>query len=237
MTRQLNDRELVREQYAREDNLRARQALWRELEGPDPREALWEMIVGVQPRRVLEVGGGDGWLSARLRNELGCDVTLVDQSERMVELAAARGLNAQVGDVEDLPFADDSFDTAVAAWMLYHVHDLDRGLSELARVLEPGGRLVVNTNSRRHCEEVFDLIAYPRESREWVFNAENGEQSLRRHFDEVTRRDVIAVATVRDRHTLVEYQRSLMTETQPVPEDVALPLRVHSRGVVFVASK
>ncbi len=237
MTRRLNDPTLVREQYAREDNLRARQALWRELDGPDPRDVLWETIVGVEPRRVLEVGGGDGWLSARLRDELGCDVTFVDQSERMVELAAARGLDAQVGDVEELPFPDASFDTAIAAWMLYHVHDIDRGLSELARVLEPGGHLVANTNSRRHCEEVFDLIAYPRAEREWDFNAENGEEVLRRHFRDVTRRDVVAVATVRDRQTLVEYQRSMLRETQPVPDDVRLPLLVHSRGVVFVASK
>jgi ubiquinone/menaquinone biosynthesis C-methylase UbiE len=236
VTRRLNDPALVHEQYATEDNLRARQALWQELEGPDPREVLWETIAALEPRRVLEVGGGDGWLSARLRDELGCDVTLVDQSERMVELAAARGLDAHVGNVEALPFPDDSFDTAVAAWMLYHVHDLDRGLSELARVLEPGGHLVANTNSRRHCEEVFDLIAYPKESREWVFNAENGEQSLLRHFDSVTRRDVVAVATVRERRTLVEYQQSMLTETRPVPDQVELPLLVHSRGAVFVAS-
>jgi len=237
VTRRLNDPTLVREQYAREDNLRARQALWRELDGPDPRDVLWETIVGVEPRRVLEVGGGDGWLSARLRDELGCDVTFVDQSERMVELAAARGLEAQVGDVEELPFPDASFDTAIAAWMLYHVHDIDRGLSELARVLEPGGHLIANTNSRRHCEEVFDLIAYPRSEREWDFNAENGKEVLRRHFGDVTQRDVVAVATVRDRQTLVEYQRSMLRETQPVPDDVRLPLLVHSRGVVFVASR
>jgi SAM-dependent methyltransferase len=236
VTSQLNDPELVREQYASEDNLRARQALWRELDGPDPREVLWETIAGVEPRRVLEVGGGDGWLSARIRDELGCEVTFVDQSERMVDLASARGLDAQVGNVEDLPFPDASFDTVVAAWMLYHVHDVDRGLSEFARVLEPGGRLVANTNSRRHCEELFDLIAYPQESREWVFNAENGEQSLRRHFAEVTRRDVVAVATVRDRRTLVDYQQSMIAETQPVPNTVELPFVVHSRGVVFVAS-
>jgi SAM-dependent methyltransferase len=235
VTGQLNDPELVRDQYATEDNLCARQALWRELNGPDPKEVLWETLVAVKPRRVLEVGGGDGWLSARLRDELGCDVTLVDQSERMVDLAAARGLDARVGDVESLPFPDDSFDTAVAAWMLYHVYDIDRGLGELARVLEPGGHLVANTNSRRHCEEMFDLIAYSRDFREWVFNAENGEESLRRHFVHVTRRDVVAVATVRDRRILVEYQQSMMADTQPVPEEVQLPFLVHSRGVVFDA--
>jgi SAM-dependent methyltransferase len=237
MTRQLNDPELVREQYAREDNLRARQALWSELEGPDPKAVLWEALVGVEPRRVLEVGGGDGWLSARLRDELGCDVTLLDQSERMVELAAGRGLDARVGDVEALPFPERSFDTVVAAWMLYHVHDLDRGLAEIGRVLVPGGHLVANTNSRRHCEEVFDLIAYPQDFRERVFNAQNGEESLRRHFAHVTRRDVVAVATVRHRQTLVDYQRSMMAETQAVPDRVQLPFLVHSRGVVFVASK
>jgi SAM-dependent methyltransferase len=153
-----------------------------------------------------------------------------------VELAAARGLDARIGDVEALPFPGYSFDTVVAAWMLYHVHDIDRGLGELARVLEPGGHLVANTNSRRHCEEVFDLIAYPQDFREWVFNAENGEGSLRRHFLHVTRRDVVAVATVRDRSTLVEYQQSMMAETQPVPDEVQLPFLVHSRGVVFDAS-
>ena len=237
MTRELNDPELVREQYAKEQNLYARAALWRELEGPDPKEVLWETIVGVSPRRVLEVGGGDGWLSARLRDDLGCEVTMLDQSERMVELASARGLDARVGNVEQLPFAAGSFDTVVAAWMLYHVHDIDRGLAELARVTQPSGHLVANTNSRRHGEEMFDLIKYPRGFRDWVFNAENGEEALQRHFAAVTRRDVVATATVRDRETLVNYQQSMIAETQPVPEDVALPFLVHSRGVVFVAAK
>ena len=45
----------------------------------------------------------------------------------MVELARARGVDARVGDVQELPFADGAFDCVVAAWMLYHVPDLDRG--------------------------------------------------------------------------------------------------------------
>jgi SAM-dependent methyltransferase len=237
VSRRLNDPELVREQYSTEQNLYARAALWRELEGPDARQMLFEAIARCSPSRVLEVGGGDGWLSARIRDELDCEVTLVDQSERMVELATARGLDAHVGDVQDLEFADESFDVAVAAWMLYHVPDIDAALGELARVLTPGGHLVANTSSRRHCEEVFDLIQYPQSAREWVFNAENGEESLRRHFSSVERTDIVAVATVRDRETLVNYQRSMLTDTQPVPEHVELPLRVHARGVIFVAAK
>lgn len=237
MTGRIDDPELVREQYANEQNLQARIALWRDVEGTDARKALWQAIAACRPKRVLEVGGGDGWLSARMRDELGCEVTFVDQSERMVELAADRGLDARVGDVQALPLPDESFDMAVAAWMLYHVRDVDRALSELARVLRTGGHLVANTNSSRHCEELFDLIEYPSEARAWTFRAENGEDMLRRHFPTVEREDVVAVATVHDRQTLVNYQRSMLTDTQPVPEQVTLPLRVHSRGVVFVATK
>lgn len=237
MSRRLNDPELVREQYASEQNLRWRAALWAELEGPNPKELLFQAIESVAPSRVLEVGGGDGWLSAHLRDELECDVTHVDQSERMVELATERGIDAHIANIEDLPFADGSFDTVVAAWMLYHVNDIDRGLSEVARVLAPGGHLVANTSSSRHAEEVFDLIQYPEERRRWVFRAENGEEILQRHFSQVQRQDIVAVATVRDRQTLVNYQRSMLADTQPVPEDVQLPLRVHARGVIFVATK
>ena len=66
----------------------------------------------------------------------------------MVELTGRAASSAVVGDVQELPFADGIFDCAVAAWMLYHVPDLDRALRELARVLRPGGRLVAVTNSR-----------------------------------------------------------------------------------------
>ena len=155
----------------------------------------------------------------------------------MVEIASERGVRAQVADVQELPFADASFDTVLACWMLYHVPDLDRGLAEIARVLAPGGKLVANTNSREHCRELFDLIEYPIAHREFTFRSENGEESLRKHFSAVERHDAVATATVRDRQTLVDYRASLMVETQPVPEDVELPFIVHSRGTVFVATK
>ena len=72
---------------------------------------------------------------------------------------------------------------------------------------------------------------------ELIQRKRDGEESLRRHFAHVTRQDVVAVATVRHRQTLVDYQRSMMAETQPVPDRVQLPFLVHSRGVVFVAPK
>jgi ubiquinone/menaquinone biosynthesis C-methylase UbiE len=136
----LDDPETVKAQYAREDNLRARQSLYKEVTGPHPHDVLWQTLVEWSPRRVLEVGGGPGELSERMLKELGAEVSFLDISPRMVELARERGVvDAQVGDVQSLPFEDGTFDTVVAAWMLYHVPDIDRGLAEIARVLRPGG--------------------------------------------------------------------------------------------------
>jgi SAM-dependent methyltransferase len=232
----LNDPATVRAQYAREENLRARQGLYEESTGPDARELLWNEIARLRPSRVLEVGGGPGELAERMQSELGADVAFVDASPRMVELARARGVDAQVADVQSLPFADSSFGTVVAAWMLYHVPDVDRGLAEIARVLEPGGKLVAVTNSEEHLRELRDLIAYPDGLRE-LFSRENGDAHLRRHFDRVERRDADGVVVVRDRAKLVAYRNSLSAETRPVPEDVELPFRVHRRSSIFVATK
>jgi ubiquinone/menaquinone biosynthesis C-methylase UbiE len=49
-----------------------------------------------------------------------------------------------------IPVADDAADIVVAAWMLYHVPDLDAVLREVRRVLRPGGTLVAVTNGAAH---------------------------------------------------------------------------------------
>jgi len=230
----LDDPETVRTQYASEDNLRARQRMYAEVSGPHPHEVLWQTLVEWEPRRALEVGGGPGELAERMQKELGAQVSFIDSSSRMVELARERGVDAQVGDVQDLPFENGMFDTVVAAWMLYHVPDLDRGLAELARVLRPGGALIAVTNSILHLSEFRDLISYPDVLRE-TFNRENGKELLEQHFAQVERLDLELEVTVRDRQALVDYQQSTSVPTQPVPEHVELPFITHSRVTIFVA--
>lgn len=233
----LDDPQAVAQQYATEANLDARRNLWRNVEGRQAPQVLWEALADRRPRRVLEVGGGPGELAERMQRELEADVAFVDISPRMVELARGRGIDAEVGDVQELPFADGMFDTVVAAWMLYHVPDLDRGLVEIARVLEPGGVLVAVTNDPDHIREIRDLLGYDWEGFERQFNSANGEELLLRHFARVERSDTVARAVVRERDTLERYRASLPYETRPVPDDLELPFVVHGRGSVFVATK
>ena len=234
MTR-IDDPGVVREQYADESNLRARQALWEHRTGPDPKEILWRTLEEWGPKRLLEVGGGQGELAERIQTELGADVTFLDTSPRMVELAAARGGDAHVGDVQSLPFEDATFDTVVAAWMLYHVAGIDQAIAEMARVLRPGGALVAVTNSVDHIAELRRLIDVPWNS-DWTFSRENGEELLRRRFAEVARIDADVEVRVHDRDVLVAWGRSVSGETREVPEDIDLPFVTHGRTTIFFAT-
>jgi len=231
------DPALVRNQYAREDNLRARQALYEEVRGENGPDVLWRLLQERGPRSVLEVGGGPGDLAERIVAELGARLAFVDQSERMVELATARGLDALVGDVQELPFRDATFDTVVAAWMLYHVRDIDRALAEIARVLTEGGVLFAATNSIEHLSELGTLIGMDVGALVRQFSRENGDDLLLRHFRHVVRLDAGIEIIVRERAKLVAYQRSLSTTSRPVPEDVQMPFVVHGRSSIFVATR
>jgi SAM-dependent methyltransferase len=236
MTSGASESTFVRSQYETEDRLRARKSVYANAEGDDPRQFALDAIAEAKPKRVLEVGGGEGELAERIAQETGAEVIGIDQSPRMVEIQRSNGIDARVGDVQDLPFGDGEFDVAVAAWMLYHVADLDRGLAELARVLRPGGRLVAVTNSVEHFRELRDAAR----DEIWVgrfnFRSENGEEVLARHFGRVDRREAHGSVTL-DRESIRRFADSLddLSWLIQVPErDEALAVR--RRSTVFVAS-
>jgi SAM-dependent methyltransferase len=231
----LDDPVLVREEYASESRLAARKAAHRFAEGPDPREVAFKAVAAIGPRRILEVGCGEGELAERVSRELGCDVLALDQSERMVELTCARGVRAVVGDVQGLPLADAEFDCAIAAWMLYHVADIDRALRELARVLRPGGRLVAVTNASEHLRELKDLLRVERDAP--TFWGDNGEELLRRHFASVERHDTGGWLCFPDRAIAQAYvDATIIFDGRQLPP-IRGPLRVRRASVVFVAEK
>jgi ubiquinone/menaquinone biosynthesis C-methylase UbiE len=96
--------------------------------------------------RVIDVGTGAGDAAARAAAR-GATATGVDVASAMVEIAARRhpALTFVQASVTNLPFADGSFDAAVANIVIQHVGEPGRGARELGRVLAPGGRVALST--------------------------------------------------------------------------------------------
>ena len=112
-----------------------------------------ELIGSVAGKCVLDVGCGDGVLSVHLA-EVGGIVTGLDADGRMLaaarEHAVATGVTATFveGDARSLPFAESSFDLVVAITVLCFVADGEQAVKEMARVLRPGGRVVIGELGR-----------------------------------------------------------------------------------------
>jgi demethylmenaquinone methyltransferase/2-methoxy-6-polyprenyl-1,4-benzoquinol methylase len=100
---------------------------------------------------ALDICCGTGDLALELRRQIGPDGRVVgsDFSEPMLELARRKsgeeGLPVEFGwaDALDLPYGDGSFDAVTIGFGARNLADLEKGLSEMARVLRPGGRLVI----------------------------------------------------------------------------------------------
>ena len=106
----------------------------------------------VGPRSdALDVCCGTGDLALELRQRIGADGRVVgcDFSEPMLELARRKsgeeGLPVEFGwaDALELPYGDEGFDAVTIGFGARNLADLGRGLGEMARVLKPGGRLVI----------------------------------------------------------------------------------------------
>jgi SAM-dependent methyltransferase len=181
----------VRSQYDTEDRLTVRQSAWQPTEdGRYPSNEAFKAIDRAMTgdSHVLEVGCGTGAMAERINTLPGVTLVAIDYSERFVEMTAARGVDARQGDICYLPFEDDTFDVVYAGWMLYHVRDLDRALSEVRRVLRPGGTFVAVTNGD---DSLADLLAEAgaRPSAKG-FSSENGEFTLLRRFSDVRSQDL-----------------------------------------------
>jgi len=97
--------------------------------------------------RVLDIGCGDGQIS-RLLASAETQVVGVDPTWNQISVAAARGGGPEYlrSEAAQLPFTDGSFDAVVACLVFEHIDELDTAISEVARVLRPGGQFSLFLN-------------------------------------------------------------------------------------------
>jgi ubiquinone/menaquinone biosynthesis C-methylase UbiE len=128
------------------------QRFW--VESPHPiitRKRLLEVLAPVPGERLLELGPGTGYYSLPVARRLdGGRLFIADIQQQMLDHTMRRAADAGISNVEpaladaqSLPYANGYFDGAFTVTTLGEVPDPDRALSELARVLDPSGRLVV----------------------------------------------------------------------------------------------
>jgi ubiquinone/menaquinone biosynthesis C-methylase UbiE len=129
------------------------QRFW--VEAPHPlitRERLRATLEPEVGERILEIGPGTGYYTLDLGEWIGVEgaLEIFDIQQEMLDhtmrRAGERGLanvKATQGDAQELPYADDSFNAVVLTTVLGEIPDQAAALREIARVLRPGGRLVV----------------------------------------------------------------------------------------------
>ena len=138
-----------------EENLWERHADWWQAQftdGADPEYAeqidplAADLLAGYH--RVLDIGAGEGQLSRLAAGQGASLVVGIDPTRAQVAEAARRhgGPEYVLGQAEALPFADGSFDAAVACLVFEHIEAMDTAVAQTARILRPGGRFLFFLN-------------------------------------------------------------------------------------------
>lgn len=115
------------------------------------RKKVVKMVSENNPKTILDIATGTGDLAmmmARLKPEkiIGLDISegMLQVGNQKIEKANLSDMiEMRVGDSEDIPFDDNTFDAITVSFGVRNFADLDTGLSEIKRVLKPGGRLVI----------------------------------------------------------------------------------------------
>ena len=167
---------------------------------------------------VLELGCGTGamWQGQKDLVNRCSNIILTDISQGMLDEARDtlnnyNNIHYEVVDVESIPYKDSTFDHVIANMMLYHTNDLNKALSEIARVLKPNGIFTCVTYGENgimpYLEQLLSEYNF-NSSMNRSFTLQNGKVSLCKHFSYIERIDYPDSLEVTDSNDIVEYIKS-----------------------------
>jgi len=145
--------------------------------------------------KILELGCGPAylWKECSSRIPAGWKITLSDLSSGMLDAAwqnlvvTGRAFKFEEIDVQSIPYTDETFDAVIANYMLYHVPDRQKAISDIKRVLKPGGYLFAATIGENHLIKIMEWIRHATNDNKadtfaQSFTLENGLKQLTPFF-------------------------------------------------------
>ena len=201
---------------------------------------------------ILELGCGPGylWSNCVARIPAGWRIILSDLSPGMVDAAwrnlvvTERTFKFEQIDAQSIPYPDESFDAVIANHMLYHLPDRAKAITEIRRVLKPGGRLIATTVGQGHLYEISEWLrcahlegSFQEFSR--AFTLENGLEQLQPFFSQVTMIRYEDNLQVTEIEPILVYLRSSIHISE-LPEDclreiqMTLEEELRHKGSIFI---
>jgi ubiquinone/menaquinone biosynthesis C-methylase UbiE len=147
--------------------------------------------------KVLDIGCGTGRYTIPIASITGAHVFGIEPSEEMLDAAVKKNTHRDIcwgrGVGESLAFRGESFDCVLMTFVLHHIEDKKKAISEMFRVLRPGGRCIIITTSHGHIRRsplylfpklaAIDLVRFP--SLPWLKSMleEGGFKNVHYHLD------------------------------------------------------
>ena len=173
------------------------------------------------PARVLELGCGPGYMWKECINRVpdGWNITLSDLSDGMVDAAwrnlvvTGRAFKYEQISAQSIPYEDETFDIVIANFMLYHVPDRSKAITECRRALRSDGYFVAATVGKNHLKEMnewflrvkadINLSSYAN-----PFSLENGAAQLQPFFKQIETRRYVDSLRITEVSPLLVYLKS-----------------------------
>lgn len=222
----------LKKQYKNADNLNARISIHRHSTNKTGFGRWIHSHYAIAPvSNVLELGCGTGimWKDHLSLLDGGVQLTLTDFSSGMLESAKENlgkhdNLSYYTVDIQQIPFEDASFDVVIANMMLYHVPDLHQGLSEVRRVLKPGGKFYCATYGEHGISEYITNLLRDcgiSDNLNKSFTLQNGSSILEQHFSNVSQYDYPDSLAIPDVDEFIDYIYSLaaLDNIATIPRD------------------
>ena len=236
----------LKKQYQDSKKFMARVELNRRF-GTNPYKwTLWvfDQIKFPENAKVLELGCGNAllWKSNLDRIPEDATITLSDFSEGMLKDArkilgdAAERFEYKIIDAQEILFPDGSFDIVIANYMLYHVPNRKKAISEISRVLKNDGTFYTAAFGLNYMKELTDLvfnynyeISYSLKPLALAFGLENGEEQLHNSFKDVKIRRYEDKLIVTEAEPLVNF---VLSSTNVIKEDMIKDFTEYVRAIL-----